>query len=139
MKLSDVGKLIGDEPFGRPVAKKEEPTPSKGDDYTFALPDFDERGFMTREISSARVTFVAVGVAAVAGLVARVLQVASDAAGWPWQVGFIPILASIWAVPRVAKRFGADVDPKDWKAMLGNGFMVFFTGLAVWMLLLNVP
>lgn len=121
------------------MARKEEPTPSKGDDYTFALPDFDERGFMTREISSARVTFVAVGVATVAGVVARVLQVATDAAGWPWQLGFVPILASIAIVPRVAARFGADVDTKDWKVVLGNGFMVFFTGLAVWMLLLNVP
>ena len=113
------------------------PTPTDGD-YTFALPDFDERSFMRREVSSARITFVATAVAVVAGLVAWLVQLAADAAGLPWQLGLIPIFASIWAVPKVAVRFGADVDPKDWKQMLGNAFLVFFTALSVWILVMNI-
>lgn len=122
------------------MARKEKdatPTPQEGD-YTFALPDFDERSFMRREVSSARTTFVATGVAFVAGLLAWLFHLAGNAAGLPWQIGFLPILAAIWAVPRVAVKFGAEVDPKDWKAMLGNGFLVFFTGLSVWILAMNV-
>lgn len=122
------------------MARKEKDataTPPEGD-YTFALPDFDERSFMRREVSSARTTFVACGVAVVAGLVAWLFSLGADAAGLPWQVGFVPIAAAIWAVPRVAVRFGSEVDPKDWKAMLGNGFLVFFTGLSVWILAMNV-
>lgn len=118
---------------------KAEPTPEKGaEDDTFALPDFDERAFIRRELSGARTSFVAVGVAVAAGLVATLLQFGTDAAGLPWQIGFLPILGAIWAVPPLAKRFGADIDPKDWKATLGNGFIVFFTGLVVWMLALNL-
>ena len=112
-------------------------TPAEGD-YTFALPDFDERSFMRREVSSARTTFVAVGVAVAAGVVAWLVQLGADAAGLPWQLGLLPIFASIWLVPRLAVKAGAEVDPKDWKAMLGNGFLVFFTGLSVWILVMNV-
>lgn len=126
--------------FARPVGRKDKdatPTPAEGD-YTFALPDFDERSFMRREVSSARQTFVACGVAVIAGLVAWLVGWASTAAGGPWQAGFLPVFASIWVVPRVAVKFGADVDPKDWKQMLGNGFLVFFTALSVWILVMNL-
>lgn len=115
-------------------SRREEKAEVKEGDYEFQLPDFDEKAFIRREVESARASFWAVGIGAFAGLVATGLQ----AAGFDWKYGWLPLLLSLAALQPILKARGYSEDAVKPKALFGSFFMIFFTGLTVWVLGVNV-
>jgi hypothetical protein len=103
-------------------------------DYEFKLPKFDERAFIRREVQSAKASFYTVGLGIAAGILAAGLYALPIA----WQWGWLPILASLAVARPMLQKLGFGDEVVAWKAMFGSLFMLFFTGLAVWILGVNV-
>jgi len=116
-------------------SKREEIAEEKEDGYEFELPDFDEKAFVRREVLGARATFVAVGLGLVAGLVAAAIWRWSSL---PWQVGLLVLLVGTLAFRPTLQRLDYPEDVTSWRATFGSHFTLFFTGLAVWILAINV-
>jgi len=115
-------------------SKREEKADAKeAGDYEFKLPAFDERAFIRREILSARASFYTLGV----GLGAGLLSVLLYAAPIPWYAGWAPILLSMVIIRPFLRRMRLPEDVTTPKAMIGSYFMLFFTGLAIWILGVN--
>lgn len=108
---------------------KREEKAAAGDDYEFKMPDFDEKAFIRREVASAKASFYTVGLGMAAGVLAVVLNVAVPGS---WQLGWIPIFGSMAALRPLLLRFGFADEIVAWKALAGSFFMLFFTGLSVW-------
>lgn len=115
-------------------SKREEFAETKGEEYEFKLPAFDERAFIRREMLSARASFYVLGLGVAAGLASVAVHLAP--VGWTW--GWLPILAAIVGARPMLQKLGFPDDVTSWKAMIGNYFMILFTGLAVWILGVNV-
>lgn len=117
-----------------PKSKREEKAEVKEGEYEFQLPDFDEKAFIRREVESARASFWAVGIGTLAGVVSTGLQ----AAGFDWKYGWLPLILSVALLQPILKARGYSEDSIKPKAMFGSWFMIFFTGLTVWVLGVNV-
>lgn len=116
-------------------SKREEVAEAKQEgDYEFKLPTFDEKAFIRREILSAKASFYTLGLGLAGGLVAVLLYAAPI--GWQW--GWLPILGSLVVARPMLQRLGFPEEVTSWKAMFGSFFMLFFTGLAVWILGVNL-
>lgn len=116
-------------------SKRDDKAEEKGGDYEFKMPDFDERAFVRREVQSARASFYTIGVGVLAGVLATLVNVAAPER---WQLGWLPILGSMFALRPVLQRFGFGEEATSWKALLGSSFMLFFTALSIWIVGVNV-
>ena len=120
-------------------SKRDEKAEEAQGDYEFKLPAFDERAFIRREVLSARASFIMIGVGLVAGLVAalvwKVLGGPEKGSTWLW--AWVPLFAAVAALRPVLVRMRFPEDVTKPRALLGSYFMVFFTGLAVWILAIN--
>lgn len=109
----------------------------KEEDEAFSIPEFDEAGYLRKEVESAKVALVGVALAVpVAGLL-YVLTVA----GVP-VVAFFLGLAFAFLLPRIYRVLPwpsvdtAKFERRDW---IGHGGTFFMSLLAFWILFLNVP
>lgn len=109
----------------------------KEEDEAFVLPEFDEVAYMKKEINAARISFVLIGLA----VPLAVLLWAGTVIGL-WGAGFLVALAFTFFLPRILaflpwpKVDVSQLERRDW---IGHGGTFFFTWLAFWILLLNVP
>lgn len=103
--------------------------------YEFPMPKFDEKAFMRREVESARMSFIAVGLGVLAGVLARL----ADYATGNFLTGWIPILALLVGLTPLFRRLGYSEENTTPKSMFGNWSLLFFTGLALWVVLYNPP
>ena len=115
-------------------SKRDEQAAEKDAEYEFKLPPFDEKAFIRREVQSAKASFYAVGMGLLGGLVATGLQ----AAGLDWKFGWLALLAPVVLLQPVLKARGFPEDVTKPKAIFGSLFMIFFTGLAIWILGVNL-
>ena len=115
-------------------SKRDEQAAEKDAEYEFKLPPFDEKAFIRREVQSARASFYALGIGVLGGVVATGMQ----AAGLDWRLGWIPLIASVLLLQPLLKSRGYGEDVTKPKAIFGSLFMIFFTGLSVWILGVNV-
>lgn len=116
--------------------KPERKSDKAGDEpYEFPMPKFDEKAFMRREVESARMTFITVGLGLAAGVLARLAHLGTG----NFLVGWIPILALLASLTPLFRKLGYSEDNTKPRAMFGNWSLLFFTGLAVWVLLYNPP
>lgn len=118
-----------------PKSKRDEIAEDRDGGYEFQLPDFDEDAFVRREVLGARAAFIALGLGVVGGVLAAVLWRILD--GQRWGLGWIPILLAVLALRPVLTTLRYPADTTTPKALFGSFFMVFFTGLAVWILAIN--
>lgn len=109
----------------------------KEEDEEFAPPEFDEAGYLRKEVESAKVALVGVALAVpVAGLL-YALTVAGVAI-----VAFFLGLAFVFLLPRFFRVLPwppvdtAKFERRDW---IGHGGTFFLSVLAFWILFLNVP
>ncbi|MFA5861863.1 MAG: hypothetical protein WDA16_09230 [Candidatus Thermoplasmatota archaeon] len=115
--------------------KREDAASAKDGDYEFKLPAFDEKAFVRREVLSARASFITVGLGLVAGILATVVQ---RIAGQPlWYYGWVPLIASLLVLRPLLQRMDFPEDVTAPKAIFGSLFMLFFTGLAIWVIGVN--
>jgi hypothetical protein len=115
-------------------SKRDEQAEEKDGDYQFQLPPFDEKAFIRREVASAKASFWAVGLGVLAGAAATGVQ----AAGLDWKFGWLVLLASVALLQPLLKSRGFSEDVTKPKAIIGSLFMVFFTGLSMWILGVNL-
>src|SRR5438094_4517818 len=105
----------------------------KDDEPDWVAPDFDEVGYMRRELEGARAAVATIGWAVIGALVAfalySVLPVLAFFAGIAVGAGMYFVFPLIAIKTDAFKR-------RDW---IGHGFTYFFSWLAFWIILLNPP
>src|SRR6058998_1083592 len=105
----------------------------KDDEPDWVAPDFDEVGYMRRELEGARAAVATIGWAVIGALVAfalySVLPVLAFFAGIAVGAGMYFVFPLIGIKTDAFKR-------RDW---IGNGITYFFSWLAFWIILLNPP
>lgn len=114
------------------MAKKADAQPEG--EYAFPMPDFDEKAFMRREVEGAKISFWAGGAGLVAGLLAWLV----GRFGGDWRLGWLPVLVFMALLGPALKKLHFSDDQTTPKAMFGNWFLLFFTALSVWIVLVNV-
>lgn len=115
-------------------SKREDQLAEKEGDYEFKLPHFDEQAFIRRELASAKASFYTIAL----GLAAGIVSVLMYAAPIPWYTGWIPLFAAIVLLRPMLQKLGFSEDVTKPRALIGSYFMLFFTGLSVWMLGVNL-
>lgn len=100
----------------------------------FKKPEFDEIEFMQKEISNTKVALLTI----LFSLPIAVLSFFVTLGGLP-AAGFLIGIGSIFLLKYVYQFFNVDVEKFETKDKLGNAAMFFFTWLAVWVLILNMP
>lgn len=114
--------------------KRDEKAAEKGDEgYEFKLPPFDEKAFVRREVESAKASFWTVGIGILAGIVSTVVWVFAP----DWKYGWLPLIGALLVLRPALKAMGFRDELLTPKALFGSYFMLFFTGLSIWVLGVN--
>ncbi len=109
----------------------------KEGDEEFELPEFDEVEYMEKEVNAAKTSFTMIALAIPLAVALYAVTVVGL-----WGVGFLLALAATFLLPRIFRFLPwpkvdlAKFERRDW---VGFGGTFFFTWLAFWILLLNVP
>lgn len=106
--------------------------------YDFIPPDFDEDGFIHKEMISFRTTSTLVVVGILTAIVSWLLFPAVGE-GLGWWVGILVAAAGFAALKPLYKLLKFDISHYARREWLGTGFLLFFTWLAFFMILLNPP
>lgn len=114
-----------------PKSKRDEKS-SEGE-YEFRLPEFDEKAFVRREVEGAKASFWVLGLGTLAGALSAGLFLLPV----PWWTGWLPLLAAMLGLRPMLERIGFSEELTKPRALVGNYFMLFFTGLAIWILAIN--
>lgn len=118
------------------MAKKRKKEREEKEEYEFRPPDFDEKEFLKKEISDTRTAVLTIVYASTFGIIAGLITIASPGlAGVAFIVGIAGMVTIKYAYPFM-KVDTSTFQKKNW---LGNLGAYFFTFLAVWVLLLNMP
>lgn len=109
----------------------------KEEEFEFKPPEFDEVGFMRKEMEAAKAALLTVGYALVLGLASYVLTVLSPGLGTAVAalLGFLALYGLRYVYPLL----GLDTAKFDRRTWAGNGAIFIFAWLAFWVLLLNPP
>ena len=119
---------------------KEEEAEEK-DEPVFTPAEFDETEFLQTENRSARMIYISLSVALIAGILSFFIMRALHWMGSDLY-NVLPIAAPIILLMLVyflMKRFGIELRDLDWKKYLENGFMYTVTWGAIWMVSMNPP
>ncbi len=107
----------------------------------FKPPEFDETEFLQTENRSAKLIYISLAVALVAGIVTYGLMTLLHSMDVeakftiPIVVPFLFIGVAVF----IFGKFGIDVKNLEWKKWLENGFMYFVAWFAVWLVSMNPP
>lgn len=117
--------------------KSEEP--ANEEDYQFIPPDFDEDHFIHKELVSFHTTVILFFVGIIAAVASWGAFAALDGARTGWLVGMV-ILALFFGFLRPIFRI-LNVDIAHWarREWIGTGFLMFFTWLSFFIMLVNPP
>jgi len=113
--------------------KKDKPEP---DDYEFRPPDFDEKEFLQKELRDSRTALMTIIYAVCFGIVAGLIStLGANLAPVAFLVGITGIvtLKYFYAIVKVDT---SGLKKRNWAGNIGT---YFFTFLAIWVLMLNVP
>jgi hypothetical protein len=118
------------------MAKKRKKEKVEKEEYEFRPPEFDEKEFLKKEISDTKTAVITIVYASALGIVAGLLTTTSGSLVGPaFLVGIAGMVALRYAYPMLK----VDISQFQKRNWLGNLGMYFFTFLAVWILLLNMP
>lgn len=117
-------------------SKRDEKAEEASGDYEFKLPPFDEKAFIRREVQGAKASFYTVALGFAAGILSTVVSLLVDPSAW--MLGWIPILGTMALLRPILQKLGFSEEAVAWKALFGSFFMLFFTGLAVWIIGVNL-
>lgn len=113
------------------MAKKRHKTEEK---VIFKKSDFDEKEYMRKELLNAKVGIITFFYALPYGIVSWQLTLADLSI-----LGFLAVIVGILSLRYVYPYFGIEVEDFEKKTWLGNGAVLVFTWLSIWVLLLNPP
>ncbi|MGA1822253.1 MAG: hypothetical protein ACMUIG_06980 [Thermoplasmatota archaeon] len=124
----------------RPEMEEEEEKESKP---AFVPPEFDETEFLQTENRNAKMIYLSLAVAVVAGLVSFGLMKLVYLISGDGNLHFmLPVgipLIFFGLVIYLFRRLGIDISNLDWKKWAENGFMYFATWAAIWIISMNPP
>jgi len=116
--------------------KKKEEAPA------FEIPDFDEQEYMEKEMNTARMSFVDIGVGmALVGIGFGIMRALEGPLPKGLVLLFLVLVGVITRFPlrELYGRFGIDTEKLENKHLIGHGFTIFVTWVAVLTLLSNPP
>lgn len=113
------------------MAKKRHKAEEK---VVFKKPDFDEKEYMKKELLNAKVGIITFFYAVPYGIVSWQLALADLSI-----LGLLAVIIGILSLKRVYPYLGIDIEDFEKKTWLGNGAVLVFTWLSIWVLLLNPP
>ncbi|HLN50775.1 MAG: hypothetical protein ACLQD9_05400 [Thermoplasmata archaeon] len=116
------------------MAKKVRRNPEAEEEAKFEFPEFDEAGFVSKELELTIALALACGFAVLLGLLSWFLT--SILVPWwaPFLVGFAGIIVGPLAIRRLRSR--SEIYTKgDWAGLIA---LMFFGWLALWFVLVNV-
>ncbi|MFO8050543.1 MAG: hypothetical protein R6V01_02445 [Thermoplasmatota archaeon] len=125
----------------RRVIHQEEEKEEKKTKPAFTPSEFDETEFLQTENKSAKMIYISLSVAFLAGIGSFVIM---RAAHWLDLSSYmtVPIIAPFIFLPLVLyvfSRFDINIKELSWKKYLENGFMYLLAWFAVWMISMNPP
>ncbi len=125
----------------RRIIHEEEVEEEKEKKPAFKPTEFDEKEFLQTEMRSAKMIYISLGVAVVAGIVSFILMriLYSMDTGLHFTVPIISPIGFALLVIYLFKRFGIEIRELEWKKWLENGFMYVLAWFVVWMLSMNPP
>jgi len=100
----------------------------------FKLPEFDEEAYLRKEITATKLMLIVIFLAMIAAALSYFLTMAGVVV-----VAFFAGFSLIFLLRYLPSIFGVDTkgfEKKDW---LGQATTYFFTWLAIWVLIMNVP
>lgn len=122
--------------FETKMAKKRKKDKAEKEEYEFRPPDFDEKEFIKKELTDTKTLIQTVLYAILFGIGAGVLMLVNeDLLG----VAFMMGIAGIVSLKYFYSLIKVDTSTFQKKNWLGNTAVFFFTFLAIWVLVLNVP
>ncbi|MBU0684366.1 MAG: hypothetical protein ABIE25_01035 [Thermoplasmatota archaeon] len=117
------------------MAKKRRKDKEEQEDYEFRPPEFKENEFLKKELTDTRTAVLTIVYATTFGVIAGVISLNGAFVGLAFLAALVGIFTLKWFFV-IAKVDTSGFAKKNW---LGNIGSFFFTFLAVWVLLLNMP
>jgi hypothetical protein len=128
----------------RRIIRKESEEPEKEEEVkkpAFKAPDFDETDFLQTENRSAKLIYISLATAVLAGIVTFGLMTLlhiTDIGGLFTIPLIIPVIFAGLTI-YIYTKFGIDIRNLEWKKWLENGFMFTLAWFAVWLVSMNPP
>ena len=125
----------------RRMVRAEEPEKGQDEKPVFVPPEFDETEFLQTENRSAKMIYISLGIAVIAGILSYGIMTVLHLIGAGGKF-IAPIAAPVLLVPVVLylfHRFKIDLKALDWKKYLENGSMYLLTWFVIWMVSMNPP
>ncbi|MGA1872430.1 MAG: hypothetical protein ACMUHY_02050 [Thermoplasmatota archaeon] len=127
----------------RRIIHEEEEVEEKEKDKkpAFQPKEFNETEFLQTENKSAKMIYISLGAAVVAGIVSFILMrvLYSLDTGMHFTIPLISPVGFAILVVYLFNRFGINVRELEWKKWLENGFMFLLAWFVVWMISMNPP
>ncbi len=118
------------------MAKKRKKDKKEAEEYEFTPPEFNEKEFLKKELTDIKVGLITVVFAIVLGVVAAAVTLANDDLVI---IAFFVGIAGIATLKQFYEIVKVDTTEFKKKNWAGNIATLFFTFLAIWVLLINVP
>ena len=125
----------------RVIHEEEEVKDKKDKKPAFTPSKFDETEFLQTENKSAKMIYITLAIAAIAGIGSFIIMRIAYRMEMD-SFMLVPIIAPFAFIPLVLyvfKRFSIDLKDLTWKKYLENGFMYVLAWFAVWMISMNPP
>ena len=118
------------------MAKKRKKDKKEQEEYEFVPPEFDEKEFLKKEIKDTKTSLITIVIAVVFGILAGALSAINDSMVLP---SLLFGLAGVVALKYIYGLLKVDISHFQKKNWLGSIGTFFFTFLAIFVLLINVP
>lgn len=118
------------------MAKKDD---KNGEDYEFKMPDFDEDAFIHKEMVSFRTTSILFVWGIIAALISWGIYEAMDGAKSAWWIGLVIMAVFSYLLRFIYTALKVDIRHFGRREWFGTFFLMFFSWLAFFILLVNPP
>lgn len=118
------------------MAKKRKEKEAEEDEEEIQLPEFDNEAFMKEETRAAKLSFISVGYAIIAGILTFLIYWIT---GEMWQIALgagVVLMAGIAGIVYLLK---IPFEELNWKNYAGSAFSYLATWMVVLIILINVP
>jgi len=117
------------------MAKKKRKKEVEAEKYEFKPPEFDEKQFLTDEMKATKRIILTVAYGALFGVLAAIVSMLVDSA----VMGLLVMILGLISIRYIFPFMGIDLLKFTKKTWLESGVWFFFTFMALWVLMYNMP